>query len=92
MKIRRQNGGVKSFLAPNRRRQIVLSRFLAILSELKIECLDSKRKIVKEMYKENIQLYVREYMGRPLEKIHVSKNYLITLFYDRLSSDLIPHL
>uniref|UniRef100_A0A0N5AIT6 Sec3-PIP2_bind domain-containing protein n=1 Tax=Syphacia muris TaxID=451379 RepID=A0A0N5AIT6_9BILA len=42
----------------------------SMLSELKIECLDIQRKEAKKTYQENIQLYVREYMGRPLEKLH----------------------
>lgn len=41
------------------------------LSELKIAFLDSQRKEAKREKEENIDLYVREYMGRPLEKIHV---------------------
>ncbi|PIO72975.1 hypothetical protein TELCIR_05073 [Teladorsagia circumcincta] len=41
------------------------------LSELKIPCLDAQRKDAKREKEENIDLYVREYMGRPLEKIHV---------------------
>lgn len=45
-------------------------RLYSILSELKVECLDSQRKEAKKTYQENIQLYVKEYMGRPLEKIH----------------------
>ncbi|KAK0397356.1 hypothetical protein QR680_002096 [Steinernema hermaphroditum] len=40
------------------------------LSELKIECLDAKRKDAKKQHQDNIQVYVKEYMGRPLEKIH----------------------
>ncbi|VDO57788.1 unnamed protein product [Haemonchus placei] len=40
------------------------------LSELKIPCLDAQRKEAKREKEENIDLYVREYMGRPLEKIH----------------------
>lgn len=45
---------------------------LVTLSELKIAFLDSQRKEAKREKEENIDLYVREYMGRPLEKIHVS--------------------
>ncbi|RCN30905.1 exocyst complex component 1 family protein [Ancylostoma caninum] len=41
------------------------------LSELKIPFLDAQRKDAKREKEENIDLYVREYMGRPLEKIHV---------------------
>uniref|UniRef100_A0A1I7YSD8 Sec3-PIP2_bind domain-containing protein n=1 Tax=Steinernema glaseri TaxID=37863 RepID=A0A1I7YSD8_9BILA len=41
------------------------------LSELKIECLDARRKDAKKQYQDNMQVYVKEYMGRPLEKIHL---------------------
>ncbi|VDM74948.1 unnamed protein product [Strongylus vulgaris] len=41
------------------------------LSELKIPFLDAQRKEAKREKEENIDLYVREYMGRPLERIHV---------------------
>uniref|UniRef100_A0AAF5PH64 Sec3-PIP2_bind domain-containing protein n=2 Tax=Wuchereria bancrofti TaxID=6293 RepID=A0AAF5PH64_WUCBA len=42
----------------------------SILSELKIDCLDWQRKEAKKAYQNNIQVYVKELMGRPLEKIH----------------------
>ncbi|VDN90912.1 unnamed protein product [Brugia pahangi] len=42
----------------------------SILSELKIDCLDWQRKEAKKAYQDNIQIYVKELMGRPLEKIH----------------------
>ena len=41
------------------------------ISELKIACLDAMRKEAKRRYQESIDIYVREYMGRPLDKIHV---------------------
>uniref|UniRef100_A0AC34QVY9 Exocyst complex component Sec3 PIP2-binding N-terminal domain-containing protein n=1 Tax=Panagrolaimus sp. JU765 TaxID=591449 RepID=A0AC34QVY9_9BILA len=41
------------------------------LSELKIKCLDGRRAEAKELKNINIDNYVREYMGRPLEKIHI---------------------
>lgn len=41
------------------------------MSALKIDCLDSRRKEAKRIYQSSIDNYVREYMGRPLEKIHV---------------------
>ncbi|KAF8353645.1 sec-3, partial [Pristionchus pacificus] len=47
------------------------------LSEQKINCLDHYRKEAKRMTEENIEMYVREHMGRPLEKIH--------LFFDSVS-------
>ncbi|TMS36914.1 hypothetical protein L596_003971 [Steinernema carpocapsae] len=40
------------------------------LSEMKIECLDARRKEAKKLYQDNMQAYIKEYMGRPLEKIH----------------------
>lgn len=43
---------------------------------MKISCLDQQRKTSKREKDENIDAYVKEYMGRPLEKIHVSKVYL----------------
>uniref|UniRef100_A0A914MHC0 Exocyst complex component Sec3 PIP2-binding N-terminal domain-containing protein n=1 Tax=Meloidogyne incognita TaxID=6306 RepID=A0A914MHC0_MELIC len=44
--------------------------FYSILSELKIPCLDARRKEVRQKYQENVTIYVREMLGRPLEKIH----------------------
>ncbi|VDK69188.1 unnamed protein product [Gongylonema pulchrum] len=44
----------------------------SVLSELKIDCLDAQRKEAKKAYQDNMQIYVKELMGRPLEKIHVS--------------------
>uniref|UniRef100_A0A914Y6L1 Exocyst complex component Sec3 C-terminal domain-containing protein n=1 Tax=Panagrolaimus superbus TaxID=310955 RepID=A0A914Y6L1_9BILA len=41
------------------------------LSALKIECLDGRRKEARKIYQSSIDNYVKEYMGRPLEKIHV---------------------
>ncbi|VDO32030.1 unnamed protein product [Onchocerca flexuosa] len=46
--------------------------FYSVLSELKIDCLDVQRKEAKKAYQDNIEIYVKELMGRPLEKIHVS--------------------
>ncbi|CAB3399649.1 unnamed protein product [Caenorhabditis bovis] len=39
------------------------------LSELKISCLDQQRKDAKTMKEEHIDAFVKEYIGRPLEKI-----------------------
>jgi exocyst complex component 1 len=67
--------------------------FTAVLSELKIACLDSRRKAVRQKYQENVDIYVRELMGRPLEKIHVSEegnfwwrpiNGKFQLFFERI--------
>lgn len=44
-------------------------KFYSILSELKLECLDSMRKSIKQLYQENLDLYVRENIGRPFDKI-----------------------
>jgi hypothetical protein len=41
------------------------------MSELKLECLDGRRKAVKAMYQEHIDAYVRQSMGRPLDRIQV---------------------
>lgn len=50
---------------------IIFILYLAILSELKLECLDSMRKSIKQLYQENLDLYVRENIGRPFDKIQV---------------------
>ncbi|CAJ0574894.1 unnamed protein product, partial [Mesorhabditis spiculigera] len=42
-----------------------------ILSELKISCLDAQRKAAKKEKDDNIDAYVRESLGRPLEKIQI---------------------
>jgi len=61
--------------SPNSKSPCTVVRFenfhqlYSTLSELKIECLDRRRKAVKAMYLENIDLYVREHMGRPLDRI-----------------------
>jgi len=34
--------------------------------------LDARRKEVRQKYQENVTIYVREMLGRPLEKIHVN--------------------
>ncbi|KAL7079889.1 hypothetical protein ACQ4LE_000869 [Meloidogyne hapla] len=44
--------------------------FHSVLSELKIPCLDARRKELRQKYQENCTIYVREMLGRPLEKIH----------------------
>ncbi|KAK5965150.1 Exocyst complex component 1 [Trichostrongylus colubriformis] len=67
----------KAALNPNSKSPTAVVRFenyhqlYLTLSELKIPCLDAQRKEAKREKEENIDLYVREYMGRPLEKIHV---------------------
>lgn len=38
---------------------------------MKIACLDSRKKMVRKLYQENVDAYVKEYMGKPLDKIHV---------------------
>lgn len=42
----------------------------ALLSQLKISCLDVSRKEAKQKYNEHLQAYVIEYFGRPLEKLN----------------------
>jgi len=45
---------------------------LAVLSELKVTSLESKKKEAKQGYQEYLQAYVTSYLGQPLEKVHVS--------------------
>jgi hypothetical protein len=43
------------------------------LSEMrKLETLEATRNSVKKKYEENMRFYVFDYLGRPLEKLHVS--------------------
>ncbi|KAF7634516.1 Sec3-PIP2_bind domain-containing protein [Meloidogyne graminicola] len=44
--------------------------FHSVLSELKIACLEVRRKELRQKYQENCTVYVKEMLGRPLEKIH----------------------
>ncbi|KJH44984.1 exocyst complex component 1 family protein [Dictyocaulus viviparus] len=76
--IRNVIGGIeKAASNPNSKSPTSVVRFenyhqlYLTLSELKIPCLDAQRKDAKREKEENIDLYVREYMGRPLEKIHI---------------------
>lgn len=63
----------------------LMARFcLVTLSELKIPFLDAQRKDAKREKEENIDLYVREYMGRPLEKIHVGSHLLVLTFLSHI--------
>jgi len=43
-----------------------------MLSQLKIPSLESQKKEAKQGYLEYLQLYVTSYLGRPMEKVHVS--------------------
>jgi len=43
----------------------------ALLSQLKISCLDAVRREAKQKYNEHLQAYVTEYFGRPLEKLNM---------------------
>ncbi|VDL71679.1 unnamed protein product [Nippostrongylus brasiliensis] len=67
----------KAAVNPNSKSPTAVVRFenyhqlYLTLSELKIPFLDAQRKEAKREKEENVDLYVREYMGRPLEKIHV---------------------
>lgn len=45
---------------------------VAVLSQLKISCLDGERKEAKQIYQDNLHAYTTAYLGRPLEKLHVS--------------------
>ena len=46
--------------------------FTAILSQLKIPCLEADRKEAKQQYQDNLTAYTKDRLGRPLEKLHVS--------------------
>ncbi|VDD94922.1 unnamed protein product [Enterobius vermicularis] len=68
-----KEGIEKAAVSPNSKSPasvVRIENYHPILSELKIECLDSQRKEAKKAYQESIQMYVRDYMGRPLEKLH----------------------
>ncbi|XP_071489037.1 exocyst complex component 1-like [Diadema antillarum] len=41
-----------------------------VLSRLKITCLESERKEAKQQYQEHLQSYVRDSLGRPMEKLN----------------------
>ncbi|VDN56326.1 unnamed protein product [Dracunculus medinensis] len=43
----------------------------SVLSELKIDFLDNEKREARKVYLENLELYVKNSMGRPLEKIHI---------------------
>uniref|UniRef100_A0A183BTI0 Sec3-PIP2_bind domain-containing protein n=1 Tax=Globodera pallida TaxID=36090 RepID=A0A183BTI0_GLOPA len=57
-----------------------LHAFYSTLSEMKLSCLDSRRKSARLFYQENLSIYVRESMGRPLDKIH--------MFFERVERHL----
>lgn len=46
--------------------------FSAILSRLKIPCLETDRKDAKQTYQDHLNAYTKDRLGRPLEKLHVS--------------------
>ena len=50
-----------------------------VLSRLKITCLESERKEAKQQYQDHLQSYVRDSLGRPMEKLNVSKMFLAPL-------------
>ncbi|XP_041461767.1 exocyst complex component 1-like isoform X1 [Lytechinus variegatus] len=41
-----------------------------VLSRLKITCLESERKEAKQQYQDHLQSYVRDSLGRPMEKLN----------------------
>ena len=53
-----------------------------VLSRLKITCLESERKEAKQQYQDHLQSYVRDSLGRPMEKLNVSKMFLSFLLTD----------
>jgi hypothetical protein len=58
---------------------------LAMLSQLKIPSLEAQKKEAKQGYQEYLQAYVTSYLGRPMEKVHVSAKIFLFVF----SCDLI---
>ncbi|XP_064608432.1 exocyst complex component 1-like isoform X2 [Liolophura sinensis] len=55
------------------REVVMLENFhhmFAVLSQLKISCLDGERKEAKQIYQDNLHAYTTAYLGRPLEKLH----------------------
>ena len=46
------------------------------LTRLKIVCLENEKREAKRKYSDTLKLYVKEMLGRPMEKINVrDKNY-----------------
>jgi hypothetical protein len=43
-----------------------------MLSQLKIPSLEAQKKEAKQGYQDYLQAYVTSYLGRPMEKVHVS--------------------
>jgi len=43
----------------------------ALLSQMKISCLDAERKEARLRYQEHMQAYVQEQLGTPMEKLTV---------------------
>jgi len=58
--------------------ELYLINFSAVLSQLKIPCLDGDRKEAKQVYQDNLYAYTTNLLGRPLEKIQVHFNYLLS--------------
>lgn len=65
---------------------VTLLFYAAILSQLKIASLDQAKKDAKQKYQTSLDAYVKEYMGKPMEKLQVRNNYVLRTFsktYDR---------
>ena len=45
--------------------------FIAILSHLKLQCLENEKKEAKQIYQNCLDAYTKDRLGRPLEKLHV---------------------
>ncbi|CAD5206186.1 unnamed protein product [Bursaphelenchus okinawaensis] len=43
----------------------------SVLSEMKVPALDEIRNQVKRKYQENMKIYIFDYLGKPLEKLHL---------------------
>ena len=61
-----------SILAKNTVRFICFFVVSAMLSQLKISCLDNQRREAKQKYQDHLQNYVTSHLGRPMEKLSVS--------------------
>ena len=42
-----------------------------VLSRLKIVCLENEKREAKRKYSDSQKMYVKEMLGRPMEKLHV---------------------
>ena len=45
-----------------------------VLSRLKIACLENEKREAKQKYNDSLKVYVQEMLGRPMEKLNVSRS------------------